>query len=770
MPRARTSSPAVTATPARDVTLVEDGLARAALFVDARVMSGAKVNASTAAAREAEDQRVRLRESVLDLARTLQKVSGGRLEIVTEPRAAGDARTPIFIGERAERVFGRPAVRAPFAQGFRLVVSSRGVGLLGESDLATSYAIYELLFRLGCRWFIPGELGEVLPVLPTVVMPEVDVSSAPSTTFRGIWYADDAYRRRNRHGGLQLQIGQWLEGYVTEDDRAKHPEWMARIGGHPDRRRLRWSNAALATRIADELIARQEKDPVPSYSLSPEDGEELDSSAEDTALDAGDFDPSTQRVSVTDRLLVLCNRIAARVATRAPDVLLGVLAYAQFTRSPVRERVHPLLVPSIAPIDYSRFHPMSDDAVPGNRALRDLIVGWGKAARQTSFYAYGYNLAEPTAPQPMLAKWAFDVPFILANGCKFWQPETLPTFETQMHALYLGNRLAWNATERAEDVARELHTLFYAHAAEPMATYWRFVDEVWVKTPEYAGSAYGYARRWTPDRLTTARALLTEGKRACVTPVEARRVQLADDSLELFERFMKMRFDLAEGRFLNLGHDASRWRRRIVELADQYKEQHCFTGTPWSPETYGGALFKQFFQRTYEDAAAIAMDFDIVTPSPVRRFRWHIDADRAGERLGWAKREFDDRGWGTTDVCVDTWSTLGHHDDLTSMWYRARVDVPPASGGQKRATYLWIAGTDGSAKVFVDGTHVPYVDEHGPRGEFEGFSVPASFDVSSQMTRGGVHQIAILCRRIAINELGTGGLLGPVVVYRRREG
>jgi len=30
-----------------------------------------------------------------------------------------------------------------------------------KAYLATSYAIFEVLDRLGCRWFMPSELGEV---------------------------------------------------------------------------------------------------------------------------------------------------------------------------------------------------------------------------------------------------------------------------------------------------------------------------------------------------------------------------------------------------------------------------------------------------------------------------------------------------------------------------------------------------------------------------------------------------------------------------------
>ena len=51
------------------------------------------------------------------------------------------------------------------------------VGLFGESDLAASYAIYGVLDELGCRWYMPSELGEVIPALPTITLERVTTVS-----------------------------------------------------------------------------------------------------------------------------------------------------------------------------------------------------------------------------------------------------------------------------------------------------------------------------------------------------------------------------------------------------------------------------------------------------------------------------------------------------------------------------------------------------------------------------------------------------------------
>lgn len=745
------------------VVLVQDGQPRAAIYVSARVLDekDQKPQGPRSLEREAETQRQRLRESVKDLAHYLEKMSGAKIEIRTTPPGKDAGLLPILVGDDAFP----PQKKFPFKQGFRVVVSKKGASLSGESDLAVSYAIYEILDRLGCRWYMPSELGEVIPTRKTIVLPEGDESLTPGTIYRGLWFADDAYRRRNRHGGLLLQAGHALEFYVTKEEREKHPEWKGEVGGKPHPTRLKWSNPQVADAIARHILAGQEKSPSPSWSLSPDDGIDFDESKEDRALDAGDWDGPAQTTSLTDRLMVLCNRIAEKVHAKHPDILFGMLAYAQYTRAPVREKVHPSIVPQIAPITYTRAHPVTDDNVPGNKDLRVLIENWGKKAKYTSIYYYGWFLAEPSAPHPMIKMWSVNVPFVLKNNCQFFQPETMPNFETSMHGLYLGCRLAWNPRLDPMKIIDELHEKFYGHAAKEMAAYWHFIDDVWTTTPEYSGCGFGYLRRWTPERLARARALLDAGLAACQTPVEVQRVRLADQSLELFELFMKLRRDLAEGRWTDLKMEGDIWLDQVNYLGRKYEKQYTFTRTGYRPTTVNGSYFRQFYHQTYTDAARVVKEGVLLT-KPEREFAYHIDPDKKGEGLGWHRPDFDDKAWKKTDVCHETWSTLGHHDYFKSMWYRTRFQVPALPKGKK--AFLWLGATDGSVKVFVNGKHVPYVDVKGKTRElFEGYCQPVSFDVTEALHKGP-NTIALLCTRTFFNELGTGGLLAPVALYREK--
>jgi hypothetical protein len=755
---------------AQEVVLIKDGQARAALFVPKRLLddTGAEPPPVWRTLKPDALQR-RLRESVKDFAAILERIAGAKLDIVAGPPGPGEKRLPILVGELAVQRFGKPQKSYPYGQGFRIVVSEQGIGLAGESDLATSYALYTVLDHLGCRWYMPSPMGEVLPQTRTVALKKQDVSSGPYTIFRGLWYCDNDFARRNRLGGMELQAGHALEFTVPKELRKTHPEIRAIIGGKPDPHRVKWTHPLVAKALANAILMELKKDPtIPSFSLSPDDGISWDES-DDTKYDVGDFDPAAGLVSKTDRLMVLANRVAKEIAPRHPHVLLGILAYADYTRPPVREQVHPNVIPEIAPITFSRAHPMSDDGEPNNKALRYLIEGWGKKARMVSYYFYAYNLAEPAAPNPHITKWSLDLPIIYKNNCKFWQPETTTNFETMLPAQYLGLRLAWDPDQQSGPILDEMYKLFYGSAGPAMARYWGYIDAVWVNTPEYSGCGFGHLRRFTPERIKEARQLMDQALAAAKTPAEKFRVQMADDSLKQFELFLKLRCDLADGRFAALDTEAKSYIDRLLPLCDKYEKQFAFGRMGWTgKDSLYGRYFADFYKFTYDDAARLARNFTILTQPPLRHWRYQVDRERKGEAAGWAAAGFADGAWKNTDVAVETWSSIGLHNYMGSLWYRTTVKVPAVPASKK--VYLWIGATDGQVKVFVNGKHVPHVDPKGkPADFFTGYCRPASFDITAAVQPGRDNHIALFCTRDFLNELGTGGLLAPVVIYRDRD-
>jgi hypothetical protein len=298
---------------------------------------------------------------------------------------------------------------------------------------------------------------------------------------------------------------------------------------------------------------------------------------------------------------------------------------------------------------------------------------------------------------------------------------------------------------------------FYGSASEPMNRYWHHMDRAWIEAGEYAGCAFGYMRIFTPEVMAQARSLIDEAVASCKTIQEFRRVQLADESLALHELFMKLRRDLAEGRLHHLKRDADQWRASARHLQRRYKEDYCF-GTA---VTYN--YFDLFFAPAYEDMDRIRREYTVYA-RPIREWKVRPDPEKEAVTSGWHEPDYDDRKWRTTDTAVETWSSLGHHNTMGVMVYRTGLRSPRWPEGKK--VYLWLASTDGSARLFVNGTHVPYVNEKGEAQEaFSGYCRPASFEITEAFRPGGPNQVTLICERRFLNELGTGGLLGPAYVY-----
>jgi len=786
-PAAPRSSTSRTMTPSsEEVVLADSGHANVAIVVPARLLGlepgllapgvapeppaaggpGAKRVKKPRPPKLTREQQQTLAQSrqlwaaVKDLSKYLSRMAGSDVPLVPAP--GPDGALKIFIGELAEERFGPVGAHSLGRQGFRYVVGRSGVGLYGESDLANGYAIYELLDRLGCRWFMPGELGEEIPHSSRLALMVSDEQLVPATLYRGLWYADDDFKRRNRLGGLKIAAGHMLERWVSPAQREEHPDWRAEIKGQPDAKRLRWSKPEVATAIATAIDARLEKRPAESVSISPLDGSTFDESI-DRSIDAGDWDPTTNHVSLTDRLLVLANRVATQVTAKHPGVMFGLLAYTSYTRAPVREQVHPSVVPVIAPISYCRPHPLTDDACPGAKDLRQIVEGWAARSEHLAFRGYAYNLAEPAAPNPMLRKWSSDLPFLFRNKVQFFQPETLPNFETSLPALWLGIRLSWDHRLAPAAVLDELFQRFYGHASGATRQYVDIIDRAWVETPVYSGAGLGYARRFPPELMTRARVALEQAKLACRTDIERQRVALLDQSFAQLELYMQMELDFRSGRIGALGQNLARWLRNAQELGDRYAPNSAFGKTGWAKASVYGAYVERFLQPIYLEAERIEHEQVVLTKAPVCTARYrrlpdvHLPVDEA---------RGSDAADPSSDFCVDTWSSLGLHDYFGTMRYELELPAQPSSA---KASYLWLSKVDGVAQAWVNGKLVrsKAADPTAPPTA-EAHLKPLTFDITSALRTDAPNQVVVLVQRTRLAELGAGGLLGPAYVYRDR--
>ncbi|NQT16752.1 MAG: DUF4838 domain-containing protein, partial [Planctomycetes bacterium] len=141
--------------------------------------------------------------AALELRRVMRKMTGraddfvvvdddkpceGDLILVGSPASNAESRRlSASLGVSTDDVAALPP------EGYRMrsaVVDGRRVTLIaGGGRVGTLYAAYDLLYRLGCRWFAPGEASEQAPQVDRV--PDLDVTQRPSFLTRGFHAWED---------------------------------------------------------------------------------------------------------------------------------------------------------------------------------------------------------------------------------------------------------------------------------------------------------------------------------------------------------------------------------------------------------------------------------------------------------------------------------------------------------------------------------------------------------------------------------------------------
>src|SRR5579872_1512827 len=131
-----------------------------------------------------------VKEGIDELQKVLRRMSGAEFKIAAEPAKAGS----LFVGLAADF----PALKIDKAdelgtEGFLLKTDGTHVWLIGNKPLGVQHAITTFLHKLGCRWFFPGAVWEVIPERKTIAV-RFDERQVPSFSLgRHIHYGFGAF-------------------------------------------------------------------------------------------------------------------------------------------------------------------------------------------------------------------------------------------------------------------------------------------------------------------------------------------------------------------------------------------------------------------------------------------------------------------------------------------------------------------------------------------------------------------------------------------------
>ena len=303
-----------------------------------------------------------------ELQKYLEKATGVKLPIAERPV---DDKKSIFVGENEfTRALGVLAEDIK-PEGFVIRKVGDALILVGRDtkgnpldmqirgpQIGTLTAVYDFLERfVGVRWFMPGDLGEVVPKVSELSLGSVNLADAPAFVARNIYfsggnfskYEEKLWRRRNRVGKSLAVLHShnwfkiipclpfpedwpsWLEPRKTFLD---HPEYYALVDG---RRKLSHtskhhggqvctSNPDVIRIFAETAINWFRKHPdLNMFSISWNDGGGFCECENCRALGM-EFDSNGQP-NLNDRLLAFYNAVGRLVYEKCPDKWLGAYVY-----------------------------------------------------------------------------------------------------------------------------------------------------------------------------------------------------------------------------------------------------------------------------------------------------------------------------------------------------------------------------------------------------------------------------------------------------------
>ncbi|MBM3290412.1 MAG: DUF4838 domain-containing protein, partial [Candidatus Hydrogenedentes bacterium] len=425
-----------------------------------------------------------------ELGRYVERMSGVRLPIQTEGTPIEGAA--IYIGKTQALRDAGIKVPSGFThemneEGYVIRSVAGGLLLAGNEDgpyLGTVYAVYDLLDRLGCRWYFPGAYGETIPKRDTIEIGPIDVVERPDFRFRNIWYSgwmpvtdeqSDAFavwRERNRMNSLS-GLSLPGDGSITRLAPAEkffesHPNiYAVNEKGERVKDMLCLSEPETLRIAANTIVDEFRADPdVWTYGFAPPDGHPRCHCARCTAAEPGFTGKGFGDPSLSDTWFKFANAVAKEVYKEFPDRWLFTNGYANRVRPP--EGVGPLspnLGIQSAMIDSCTFHRIGDPHCWHRQVYRTVLDRWTRDLKSVFIYDYDPGKSLDNLPFPILHTLSNDMRYYKERGVwGFWTEGNNNWMVTHLN-YYVRSKLMWNVNADVKAIVRDYCERFYGAAA-----------------------------------------------------------------------------------------------------------------------------------------------------------------------------------------------------------------------------------------------------------------------------------------------------------------
>lgn len=725
-------------------------------------------------------------KAIKELVEHVKMISGAELQVVSKAVPAG--LTPIFIGSASDPKFDALILnKGNTPSAFAIVTKNDGIHIRGLSDEGTLFGVYELLEQLGVRWYMPGNLGRVIPSSPTIKVQEQQTIQVPSMDYRELQdYRLGEWKQRMRMGGEFRTTGaHGIPPFVKDAKKlfASHPEYFALIGGERKPTQICLSNPDVFT-LSLNALREQLKGVDPGRrhyaGMGPNDGLGFCECVGCKALDGTTHDPVFDAISITDRYVWFFNRMLNELDKEYPRLHIVWYVYSLHMFPPNAVKPHKRLVGTLAPISLDRIRAMDNPMSPERHILRYLIDEWSKFGCDEMYYrGYYNNLACPQFPVSQIDRVRNEIPALRQKGINVMRVEVIAqSWASSPLTLYVASKMMWNVNTDVDALLNEFYGKFYGPASTPMKAYHEAVEAAFRDTYYFTGSSYPYFQIYDGKRRNAMRGCLENAAQLAASAgnelyIERVRInRLGFDRLELF-----LDMNAARNQFdFKCAYDKMQEYYRLTDSMVDYviKDGELAPKTPplrlqrlvgWEERSNNKySMFNRFFERpVLAGYQRIVKDGELVVGLP-DKWDFLIDSTGIGEISGWQRPGLLGGNWQPMKTFSATWSDQGLHYYKGIAWYRTQFFIPEKFKGRK--IYLWFGGVDEQAKVWVNGKLLGTSDK--PEDGLPG--VPGSFrpfdmNASDAVIFGQDNTLVVRVINRNADELGTGGIVAPVMFW-----
>lgn len=470
------------------------------------------------------------------------------------PTEAGAGRIPLKFDIQNPSGESPTPEQADNWSNYTISVNPDGIVITSFSSLGAANGLYALLDTWGCRWIMPGKIGECIPQVKELSLPIGQIPGKLSSDFRISRSAGPEFgewQRRNQNALERWITSQHYWNYILPEktyfDPKKtdtyHPEYYALIGGQRSTSQICTSNPEVI-KIAIETAKQFFKDrpTADSFPIDPNDNLDFCQCEVCLAQDPPGITPEGLPL-MTDRVVIFANKVAEGIRQEYPGKKVGFHAYMNHSLPPVRVKPEPEVFVNVTRSNYDLLRLCPRESGDSASQFYQLIEQWKTLTSHVSTYEYTPIYWNANLLCPNYIEWGKTLQDTLRLGSTGTYTDGLIGADNTANFLtfYLFFRIGADTSRDPEQELKELCERFYGPAATPMLAYYMTLSKVVdYKSPGiFGGGLRHYHEMFTPEMIATARQQLEEAKKA-VTPgdVFADRVVLADLNQKYLEAYL----------------------------------------------------------------------------------------------------------------------------------------------------------------------------------------------------------------------------------------